>query len=242
MKKFLYLLTSISFLFSCSEKEKNAVVPDNVSLSATEIAKYHNLALELYHNSPKRTEINELSITQIQNEIISLMKEHHPHIMKNFTIPTNGNYLQEKYIKRSQSGQLYFDLEFFFSEGLDDLLKNHKISHNFYTQWKKVMEQDLQLYHFSYIEVKDFLSNLKRSSLTSYEENLVQIFDSVFEASNEYWTSYELKKIENTNFRALNIGTWAILGDAAGALLGAFGGSVWATIQSAAVSAAINES
>jgi len=92
-----------------SEDLKNNNNSD-LTLTAEEIASYHNIAVRLYESSISETNQTKLSVMDILGSVQNLMKINHPDLMENFTVPDRANFLNSDYvIDTSTSDHTSFD-------------------------------------------------------------------------------------------------------------------------------------
>lgn len=232
-KIFSLTLLAILFLgvYSCSEDEAG-ITETQKELTANDIAKYHNIAVDLFEQSKSKSKGEKLSIIDIQESVTELMKDNYPELMENYVTPTNANFLKSEYVMKS-SGDTDFDFNSFLNDGLNTMVLENKITQTFADEIMSITNSDLS---FSDMQIE--INVLKNNNLSTYENEFLNVYESTLSASNDYWNS----STTNGKMQAkMKCSSGAIAADAVGAGLGLFGGPVWSIIQGAVVSIAVNE-
>lgn len=225
-KIFSITLLAILFLgvYSCSEDEAG-ISENQTKLTAKDIAKYHNIAVDLFEKSKANNKGEKLSIIDIQESVTELMKD-------NYVTPTKANFLTSKYVMKSSS-DTDFDFNSFLNDGLNTMVSENKISQTFADEIMSLTSSDM-----SFSDMQNEINILKNNNLTTYENEFLNVYESTLSASNEYWNS----STSNGKMQAkMKCSSGVIAADAVGAGLGLFGGPVWSIIQGAVVSIAVNE-
>lgn len=232
-KIFSLTLLAILFLgvYSCSEDEAG-ITETQKELTANDIAKYHNIAVDLFEQSKSKSKGEKLSIIDIQESVTELMKDNYPELMENYVTPTNANFLKSEYVMKS-SGDTDFDFNSFLNDGLNTMVLENKITQTFADEIMSITNSDLS---FSDMQIE--INVLKNNNLSTYENEFLNVYESTLSASNDYWNS----STTNGKMQAkMKCSSGVIAADAVGAGLGLFGGPVWSIIQGAVVSIAVNE-
>jgi hypothetical protein len=198
-------------------------------LTAKDIAKYHNIAVELYQNSSYKKKSGKEDVLEIQNAVSKLLKENNPELFQNnnLDIVMQKSFLNQKFVKAENS----FDFENFLSESLNQLVENNEISADFANKIKMITTAD-----DDYSQRVVLLNEIQTTSLTNRELEFLNIYKETLVASNEYWNNDQ-----DIQTKRVSCSSGVIAGDAVGAALGLWGGPLLSIIQGAVVSIAINE-
>jgi hypothetical protein len=232
-KIFSLTLLAILFLgvYSCSEDEAR-ISENQTELTAKDIAKYHNIAVDLFEKSKANNKGEKLSIIDIQESVTELMKDNYPDLMENYVTPTKANFLTSKYVMKS-SGDTDFDFNSFLNDGLNTMVSENKISQTFADEIMSLTNSDM-----SFSDMQNEINTLKNNNLTAYENEFLNVYESTLSASNEYWNS----NTSNGKMQAkMKCSSGVIAADAVGSALGLWGSPLWSIVQGAVVSIAVNE-
>ncbi len=239
------LLLSIFVLVSCSEdseeissnhssyetqssvsigktQDNNAVGSSQPNLTSADIGKYHNEAINLYYRNGGGS---GATIQEIQDEIIVVMQQAYPTLMKDFKISTDYNFISAYYGEKSINPTQKKDL---VNAGLNKMVSEKTITSNFADGIKNVT-----LVKDTYTNKMKMLNSIK---VTNNEESyLLDTYKEVLTNSNNLWND------GGTQSARLKCSSGVIAADAVGAAVGLFGGPLWSIIQGAVVSIAVNE-
>ena len=187
------------------------------ALTANDIGKYHNIAVDLYldNSDGKRHTVKE-----IQTSVVKLMTTNYPDLMKGFAIPKETNFISPVYNEYSITQAQLGDI---MKQGFGTLSKTYKLSGDLSSTITSVSTSGA-----SYEDMSARVAQYK--TISDDEFKFVETYSAVLGSSNTVWANRKIK-----------CSSKVLAADAVGAALGLFATPLWSIIQGAVVSIAVNE-
>jgi len=217
----------------------------SADLKPEDIARIHNEIVAAYEELEKGNQ----NILAIEKDVVKLMKDKHPDIMKNFKV----NNLGENLLKTAYKND-HFDLDLFMKNAIPLMKSKTNVSQDVLDTILYIVKNEKE-WSSGVNRIENYYLNHKLSEEDSY---VLNTFRSVLLASYNYWHSKPnySSYLSNKNFiSSRNIFKNApkdppseekktpdvVSADAVGAALGLLGGPLWSIIQGAIVSIAVSD-
>lgn len=234
----LFLTVTVSILYSCSNDD-NGVSGDSElkSYSNIKIGEFTSGEIGLIHNKALQSLSDEGKLKGSQKEIISVLsKANIDKRISNLDIEKSTNQLYQSSIFTSSISIQYkqSSISKLQEETLDYLISELEIS----SKAKEKIDYLSNLGLADINSMKEETNSLLNSiEYTDKEKQYFAVYTSVYENSKLFWDSKYPNKSSELQ-KTQRVAPYAA--DAAGAILGLYGGPIWSIVQGALLSAAFD--
>ena len=160
----------------------------------------HNECLELYFKSGHKAS-DFVNVNDFMKDYYNVLKEKFSGISEDeFIKELKMNFIDD--LANSSS-------KFSLQKQLKKMHDDSKISLQLYESILEITNSENE-----FDKILQIISSLESSNLSSADRKIIEVFKSVFFASNNYWTN-----LNSTYGMRLRPGSWTIIGDAVGAIV-----------------------